>query len=72
MRLTPRERQVVGLLQQGMRNRQIAEALCLSPWTVKRHIARLLRKTGMHSRTQLAVWALTSQASQPEPRTGGT
>lgn len=45
-----------------MTNRQIAAALTLSPWTVKRHVARLLHKTGLHSRTQLAVWSLTSPA----------
>ncbi|MCW3014561.1 MAG: hypothetical protein JWO02_1653 [Solirubrobacterales bacterium] len=48
--LTPRELQVAAFLVQGMPNRQIAEALVLSPNTVKSHVAHVLRKLGATNR----------------------
>jgi DNA-binding CsgD family transcriptional regulator len=49
--LTARELQVAGYLIRGMPNRQIAEALVLSPNTVKSHVARILRKLGATNRS---------------------
>ena len=39
----------------GLANKEIAAALHLSPRTVEKHVENLLRKTGAHSRTELAV-----------------
>ena len=50
--LTPRERAVVGLLQQGMTNRAIAERLHRSERTVEHHVSALLAKLGV-SRAEL-------------------
>lgn len=56
--LTPRERDLVSLLVQGLKNEAIAEELNLSSRTVESHINNVFGKTGLHSRVQVAVWAL--------------
>jgi two-component system, NarL family, nitrate/nitrite response regulator NarL len=48
--LSVRERQVLDLVARGARNRQIAEALVISEFTVKRHMQNILRKLGLPSR----------------------
>jgi DNA-binding CsgD family transcriptional regulator len=53
--LSPRERDVVRLVRTGLTNREVAEALFLSPRTVEAHVARALRKLGLPSRRALAV-----------------
>ncbi|PZF80585.1 LuxR family transcriptional regulator [Jiangella anatolica] len=53
--LSPRELEVAGLVAQGLTNRQVAEALFLSPRTVDRHLSSAMRKLGVASRTALAV-----------------
>jgi DNA-binding NarL/FixJ family response regulator len=52
--LSRRELQIVQLLAGGAKNRQIAVALDLSAHTVKRHIARIMSKMKVESRTQAA------------------
>lgn len=44
-KLTPREREVLSLLRTGRRQREIAEALIVSPRTIKAHCANIRRKT---------------------------
>jgi DNA-binding NarL/FixJ family response regulator len=53
--LSAREREVAGLVAQGLTNKQVAAALHLSERTVESHVAHCLRKLGVTSRTQLAV-----------------
>ncbi len=53
--LSPRERDVIGCLLEGMTNQEIADALCVSLSTVKTHIHRILEKTGQTSRTALVA-----------------
>ncbi|WP_165360915.1 AAA family ATPase [Candidatus Chloroploca sp. Khr17] len=54
--LTPREREVATLVAEGKSNREIADALVLSERTAERHVANILAKLGVSSRTQIAVW----------------
>jgi DNA-binding CsgD family transcriptional regulator len=54
--VTEREADVLRLAARGLGNRQIAEAMFLSPRTVEKHVASLLAKTGLH-RSQLAGYA---------------
>jgi LuxR family transcriptional regulator, maltose regulon positive regulatory protein len=55
--LTPREREVLGLLAEGLTNREIAERLVLSEHTVHRHVAHVLAKLGVPSRAAAAARA---------------
>jgi DNA-binding NarL/FixJ family response regulator len=55
--VTPREREVLALLADGLTNRQIAEQLVLSEHTVHRHVANILRKLGVPSRAAAAAHA---------------
>jgi DNA-binding CsgD family transcriptional regulator len=55
---TPREREVLHLLTEGLTDRAVAERLVLSPKTVEKHVAAVLRKTGATSRTGAVVVAL--------------
>jgi two-component system response regulator DevR len=54
--LTDREREVLGLITEGMTNRQIGERLFLAEKTVKNYVSGLLAKLGMERRTQAAVF----------------
>jgi DNA-binding CsgD family transcriptional regulator/tetratricopeptide (TPR) repeat protein len=56
--LTPREREVAGLLGRGFSNRQIAEALVISLRTAENHVANICDKLGLSSRTQVTAWAV--------------
>jgi PAS domain S-box-containing protein len=56
--LTPRQREVLALLAQGLTNRQIAERLGTAEGTVKLHVAALRRRIGAGNRTAAAVRAL--------------
>jgi two-component system, NarL family, response regulator DevR len=55
--LTDRERTLLGLLSEGLSNRQIAARMFLAEKTVKNYVSRLLAKLGMERRTQAAVFA---------------
>ena len=52
VQLTPREREVLALLADGLDQRAIGAALFISPETARTHIQRLLRKLGVHSRAE--------------------
>ncbi len=54
------EREVLGLLTEGLTNRQIAERLVVSEHTVHRHVTNILRKLDLPSRTAAAAWAVRS------------
>ena len=55
--LTPRQLQVALLVSEGMTNRQIAQKLCITEWTVVNHVRQVMRKLGCRSRVQVA-WAV--------------
>jgi len=56
-RLTPREREVVQLVAEGLKNREIAQKLAITPGTVKVHLMHVFEKTLVKDRFQLAVQA---------------
>ena len=56
--LTPREFDVLQLMQRGHTNRQIADELFISGGTVKRHVENIIAKLGVSDRTQAVVRAL--------------
>lgn len=56
--VTAREREVLGLLAEGLTNRQIAQQLVVSEHTVHRHVTNILRKLDLPSRTAAAAHAV--------------
>jgi DNA-binding NarL/FixJ family response regulator len=56
--LSPREREVLGLLAQGRTNKQIAEELIVAEVTARYHVGSLLNKLGADNRTQVVALAL--------------
>src|SRR6185437_7099291 len=60
--LTERERQVRGLMEQGLPDKVIAERLVLSVKTVEKHAGAVLRKTGARNRAELAALASRARA----------
>ena len=56
--LSSRELEVLALIARGLSNREIAEFLFLSEKTVKTHVANILQKLGVKSRTQAALYAM--------------
>lgn len=60
--LTQREQQVLELIAQGYSNKLIARELDLAVGTVKVHVKHLLKKLGLHSRVEAAVWSLNARA----------
>jgi DNA-binding NarL/FixJ family response regulator len=58
--LTERERQIVGLVGEGLNNDEIAERLVVSPATARTHVSRAMIKLGARDRAQLVVFAYQS------------
>ena len=56
--LTEREIEILRMVAHGLSNQEIADALVLSPWTVRSHISSILAKLGLENRTQAALYAL--------------
>jgi len=54
--LTPTEEKVASLAASGLRNREIAERIFVSPKTVEANLSRAYRKLGIHSRAELGAW----------------
>lgn len=55
--LAPRERQLIGFVRQGLRNRAIAEQLGVTEGTVKTYLHAIFEKLGVRTRTELAMRA---------------
>ncbi|MGH6705728.1 MAG: response regulator [Sphingomicrobium sp.] len=55
--LAPRERQLIGFVREGLRNREIAEKLGVTEGTVKTYLHTIFEKLGVSNRTELAIRA---------------
>ena len=63
--LTPREREVVGLLCQGLRNKQIADRLAVTDVTVRHHLTSVFSKLGVSNRLGLLLYASKHGLASP-------
>lgn len=66
--LSPREREILGLLASGRTQRQIATELVISPKTVATHIQHILSKLGVHTRAQAVGFAFRQGLVEPDVR----
>lgn len=66
-RLTAREHEVLALVGEGKSNQEIATALFITERTARTHVSNVLRKLGLSSRTQAALWA-TRHRRPPRPQ----
>lgn len=56
--LSPREKEVLLFIARGKSDNDIADDLCISPFTVKTHLYRIFRKISVTNRLQAALWAV--------------
>ncbi len=56
--LSAREREILQLVAQGMKNKEIADKLCISEFTARNHVISLLEKLGSRDRTEATAVAL--------------
>lgn len=56
IKLTTTETKVIKLVAQGMSNKDIAHQIQVSQRTIESHVSNMLNKTGLHNRTELAIW----------------
>jgi DNA-binding NarL/FixJ family response regulator len=63
--LTDRERQVVGLVCEGLKNKQIADRLSIREATVRNHLTSILSKLGLSGRFDLALYAYRHHLAKP-------
>jgi DNA-binding NarL/FixJ family response regulator len=68
--LTPRELDVVTLVGEGRPNKEIAQELGIGERTARTHVSNILRKLGLTSRTQLALWAVGERLVSVEASRG--
>src|SRR3981081_1631749 len=67
--LSPREREVAGLVAEGLPDQAIAKRLFRSPRTVEGHLQQIRNKLGLENRSQIATW-VTRQAMASEAAAG--
>jgi DNA-binding NarL/FixJ family response regulator len=61
VQMTKRERQVIGLLSEGISNKEIAQKIHISTYTVKSHIHNIMEKLALHTRLEIANYSYTDE-----------
>jgi DNA-binding NarL/FixJ family response regulator len=63
--LTPREREVLQFIAQGLANREIAAALVVEVSTIRTHVKRILMKLHLRDRVQAVIFAYETGINRP-------
>jgi len=63
--LTQREREILKLIAEGYKNREVADYLCISPKTVEKHRANLMKKLDLHNTAALTALAMEKGLVDP-------
>lgn len=66
VRMTPRERDVINLIAEGLANKEIAARLNIATHTVKSHVRNVMEKLMLHTRLQIAAYAHRETSAQTE------
>jgi len=61
VKMTEREREVIGLLGEGLNNKEIAQKIHVSMYTVKSHIHNIMEKLALHTRLEIANYSYTGE-----------
>jgi DNA-binding NarL/FixJ family response regulator len=61
VRMTPREREVINLIAEGLSNKEIAMRLHIANHTVKSHVRNVMEKLTLHTRLQIAAFAFSER-----------
>jgi RNA polymerase sigma factor (sigma-70 family) len=61
VQMTKREREVISLLSEGMTNKEIAQKIHVSTYTVKSHIHNIMEKLALHTRLEIANYSYTGE-----------
>ncbi len=65
VRMTKREREVIGLISEGLSNKEIASRLHIATHTVKSHVRNIMEKLTLHTRLQIAAYAHKDGGLEP-------
>jgi DNA-binding NarL/FixJ family response regulator len=57
VRMTPREREVIELIGEGLSNKELAQRLNIATHTVKSHVRNVMEKLALHTRLQIAAYS---------------
>lgn len=68
LKLTAREREVLQMIATGVKNREIAQTLCISEGTVRNHVSNILNQLNVRDRTQAAIIANTFSTLLENPK----
>lgn len=66
VRMTPREREVVNLIAEGLSNKGIAHRLHIATHTVKSHVRNIMEKLTLHTRLQIAAFAHNEDSEEDD------
>jgi len=66
VRMTRREREIIGLIAEGLSNKEIARRLHIATYTVKSHVHNVLEKLALHTRLEIAAYAHRDTEAGPK------
>jgi DNA-binding NarL/FixJ family response regulator len=66
IRMTKREREIIGLISDGLSNKEIGTRLHIATYTIKSHVHNIMEKLALHTRLEVANYAYTDGALSKE------